>query len=63
MDPTENTHNADERRADIRGDEHRSSTERQLRRLVVPEPATYDPSTRLDVVHDPDLNLLWGAQE
>ena len=40
-----------------------SATERQLRRLVVPEPAAYDPSKRLDVIHEPDLDLLWGGQE
>lgn len=39
-----------------------STTERQLRRLVVPEPAAYDPDKRLDVIHDPDLELLWGGQ-
>lgn len=36
-----------------------SATERQLRRLVVPEPAAYAPGKRLDVIHDPDLELLW----
>lgn len=39
-----------------------SATERQLRRLVVPEPADYAPAKRLDVIYDPDLELLWGAQ-
>ena len=39
-----------------------SATERQLRRLVVPEPAAYAPDKRLDVIHDPDLELLWGGQ-
>ncbi|MDP3968070.1 MAG: hypothetical protein Q8Q02_07290 [Nocardioides sp.] len=39
-----------------------SATERQLRRLVVPEPAAYAPDKRLDVIHDPDLKLLWGEQ-
>jgi hypothetical protein len=40
-----------------------SVTERQLRRLVVPEPAAYAPNKRLDVIHEPDLDLLWGGQE
>jgi hypothetical protein len=40
-----------------------SATERQLRRLVVPEPAAYEPSKRLDVIHEPDLELLWGGPE
>lgn len=40
-----------------------SAIERQLRRLVVPEPAAYAPNKRLDVMHEPDLDLLWGAQE
>jgi|GEM_PF-855475 len=40
-----------------------SATERQLRRLVVPEPAAYAPDKRLDVIHDPDLELLWGGQQ
>lgn len=39
-----------------------SATERQLRRLVVPEPAAYAPGKRLDVIHDPDLELLCGGQ-
>lgn len=40
-----------------------SVTERHLRRLVVPEPAAYDPSKRLDVIHEPDLDLVWEGQE
>lgn len=40
-----------------------SATERQLRRLVVPEPAAYAPDKRLDVIHEPDLDLLWGGPE
>lgn len=40
-----------------------SVTERQLRRLVVPAPAAYDPSRRIDVVHEPDLEVLWGGPE
>ena len=40
-----------------------SVAERQLRRLVVPAPAAYDPSTRIDVIHNPDLDLLWGPNE
>jgi hypothetical protein len=35
-----------------------SVTERQLRRLFVPAPAAYDPSKRIDVIHEPDLDLL-----
>ena len=40
-----------------------STTERQLRRLVVPEPAAYPADKRLDVIHEPDLDLLWGGQQ
>jgi hypothetical protein len=40
-----------------------STTERQLRRLIVPAPAAYDPSRRIDVIHDPDSDLLWGGPE
>ena len=40
-----------------------STTERQLRRLVVREPAAYAPDKRLDVIHEPDLDLLWGGPE
>jgi hypothetical protein len=40
-----------------------SATERQLRRLVVPEPAAHAPKKRLDVIHQPDLDLLWGDRE
>ena len=40
-----------------------SATERQLRRLVVPEPAAYAAAKRLDVIHEPDLDLLWGDEE
>jgi hypothetical protein len=29
----------------------------------VPEPAAYAPDKRLDVIHEPDLDLLWGGQE
>lgn len=39
-----------------------SATERQLRRLMVPEPADYASEKRLDVIHEPDLDLLWGGQ-
>lgn len=39
-----------------------SVTERQLRRLVVPEPAVNASDKRFDVVHEPDLELLWGGQ-
>ena len=40
-----------------------SATERQLRRLVVPKPAACAPDKRLDVIHEPDLDLLWGGQK
>jgi hypothetical protein len=40
-----------------------SATERQLRRLVVPEPTAYAPDKHLDVIHEPDLDLLWGGQK
>lgn len=40
-----------------------SVTERQLQRLVVPAPAAYDQSKRIDVIHAPDLDLLWGCTE
>lgn len=40
-----------------------SATEGQLRRLVVPAAAAYDPSRRIEVVHNPDLDLLWGPNE
>jgi len=40
-----------------------SATGRQLRRLVVPEPAAYAPGKGLDVLHEPDLDLLWGDGE
>lgn len=39
-----------------------SATERQLRRLVVPEPAAYAADNRLDVIHEPDLELLWETR-
>jgi hypothetical protein len=39
-----------------------STTERQLRRLVVPEPAAHAPDKRIDVIPEPDLKLLWGGQ-
>lgn len=39
-----------------------SPTERQLRRLMVPRPAAYVASERLDVIHDPDLKQLWRVQ-
>ncbi len=42
---------------------HQSVTERHLRRLVVPAPAAYDPSKRIDVIHEPDLDLLCGGTE
>ena len=42
---------------------HQSVTERQLRRMVVRAPAAYDPSKRIDVIHEPDLDLLRGPNE
>lgn len=39
-----------------------SATERQLRRLVVPEPMAYAPDKRLDMIPEPDLDLLWEGQ-
>lgn len=35
-----------------------SATELQPRRLVVPEPAAYAPDKRLDVIHEPNLDVL-----
>lgn len=35
-----------------------SVTERQMSRLVVPAPAGYDSSGRIDVLHEPDLHVL-----
>ncbi len=40
-----------------------STTERRLLRLVLTEPAASAPDKRLDVIHEPDLDLLWGGQE
>jgi len=40
-----------------------SATERQLLRLVVPEPPASTPDKRLDVIHEPDLDLLCRGQE
>jgi hypothetical protein len=40
-----------------------SATERQLRRLVVQAPAAYDPSKRIDVIHEPDLAILRDPNE
>jgi hypothetical protein len=40
-----------------------SVTERQLRRLVVPAPTEYGATKRLDVIQEPDLDLLWGGPE
>jgi len=31
--------------------------------LALTEPAAYAPDKRLDVIHEPDLDLLWGGQE
>jgi len=42
---------------------HQSVIERQLQRLVVPAPAAYDPSKRIDVIQEPDLDLLRGPNE
>ncbi|WP_207084477.1 hypothetical protein [Nocardioides sp. S5] len=41
--------------------QQQSVTERQLRRLVVPAPAACDPSKRIDVMHELDLDLLRGG--
>jgi hypothetical protein len=38
-----------------------SAIERHMRRFVVPEPAAYDPNKRLDVIHEPGLDLRWGG--
>ena len=40
-----------------------SATERQLRRLVVPEPVAYAADKRRDVFHEPDLDLLGGDED
>jgi hypothetical protein len=40
-----------------------SVTERQLRRLVVPAPAAYEPNKRVDRIQKPSLDLLWGDPE
>jgi hypothetical protein len=37
-----------------------SPTERRIRRLVVPDPSGYARSERIDFIHDPDTELLWG---
>jgi len=37
-----------------------SPTERRIRRLVVPEPSGFPQSERIDFIHDPDPELLWG---
>jgi len=42
---------------------YQSVTERQLQRLVVPAPAAYDASKRIEVIHELDLDLLWGGTE
>jgi hypothetical protein len=39
-----------------------SATERRLGRLVVPAPDRYNPSKRIDWIHDPDLELLGGPE-
>lgn len=33
----------------------RSAAERRLRRLVVPAPAAYEPSDRIDWIHNPEF--------
>ena len=45
---------------DITVPQQQSVTERQLRRLVVP---AHEPSKRIDVIHEPDLDLLLGGPE
>jgi len=39
-----------------------SDTEGHLQRLVMPTPAGYDTSKRIDVIHEPNLDLLRGSQ-
>jgi len=39
-----------------------SATERRLGRLIVTAPDRYDPSKRIDWIHDPDLELLRGPE-
>jgi hypothetical protein len=39
-----------------------SVTERRLRRLFVPAPDSYATSERIDVIHYPNLELLWGPE-
>lgn len=37
-----------------------SYTERRVRRLVVPGPLGFAQSERIDFIHNPDPELLWG---
>jgi len=37
-----------------------SPTERRVRRLVVPEPSGFAQSERIDFIHRPDPELMWG---
>lgn len=37
-----------------------SPTERRIRRLVVPEPSGFARSERIDFLHEPDTEPLWG---
>jgi len=41
--------------------QQQSATERQLRRLLVPEAGAYAADKRLDVIYEPDLDLLRGS--
>ena len=43
------------------GQDQPSATECQLCRLVVAEPAAYAPVKRIDVIHAPDFERLWGG--
>ena len=37
-----------------------STTERRIRRLVVPEPSGFPQTERIDFIHDPGTEPLWG---
>lgn len=39
-----------------------SVTERQLRPLVLLAPAAYDRGKRIDLIHEPGLDIRWGAE-
>lgn len=50
----------DERSSSVSEQTDPSPTERRIRRLVVPEPSGFAQSERIDFIHDPDTELLWG---